>query len=102
MATAFEKQELRRLWPDHTLADVAKLMDRSPSWVHKVSNDIGLPAKPQNFRKRTAIRRELGAEALKLRRAGWKWQQIADKLGLCHRGRACELASIAEAGELAQ
>lgn len=100
MATDFEKQEMRRLWPDHTLADVAKRMKRSRSWVHMVSKNIGLPAKPQNFRKRTAIRLELGKEALSLRRANWKWGEIADKLGLCSKGHACTLAAIAEKAEL--
>jgi len=100
MATAEEKQLMCSLWHNHTLTDVAVLMKRSKSWVHRVSNEIGLPAKPQNFRKRTSARLELGKQALILRRKGWKWQDVANKLRVASRGAACDLASIAERAEI--
>jgi hypothetical protein len=100
MATKQEKQLMRSLWPNHTLSDVAFLMKRSKSWVHRVSIKLELPAKAMNYRKRTAGRIELGKEALSLRRGGMTWQQIASKMGLCSRGRACTLAGAAEQAEL--
>jgi hypothetical protein len=98
--TPSEKQTLEALWLDHTLCEVAKKMQRSKSWVHKWSNRIGLPAKPQSFRRSTDRKLEKGKQALVLRRLGWTWSDIAKNLSLAHRGHAHTLAAFAAEKEI--